>query len=653
MKKMQNKIEEVTYPALLFLASQQKRNGGFLSLTTAEKNDFTTTKTYPTTFITSNILSCLNSLSKSSLTDSIRTKAAKYLLFQKSEFWSFNYWQRDSQEAGIMPYPDDLDDTFCALSAMATFDSNLITGKALSNVVKILTATETKTGGPYKTWLAGRKAGKVWHDVDLAVNANIARFMFLQKTELPNLAELFDKAIKAKKFTSAYYPEIFPVIYFISRSYKGGQVKPLIRHLLSLRQRNFSWGNPLNTALSVSTLVNLNFHKPKELEKSIGYLTDNFNGKSWQPYAFCLDPAQKGSQYYAGSHALTTAFCLEAMHKYLLLQKQTYADLLRKSKFSVQEERVYRKIISLAKKRFNALAPEAKNPALQILEQTILKDSDRQIVLLPLWFRQALGENGKSITDEQITGLGLANLYGWIAYTIYDDFFDGEGKAELLPVANIGLREVAEFYAQTLGYNSDKYKTVKKILDNMENANEWESAHCRTEVINNKITIPKVLPNFKNLRQLAGKSLGHALGPVAILLMLNFKYNSWHVKETLSFFTHYLIARQLNDDAHDWLEDLHAGRINSVGASVLEAADRKTINFQRDERMLQRLFWNDILPDTAGTVFKHVKLARLALPHIGFIEKPEILFRLLDRPETAAKEALEESKKMRDFLSSY
>lgn len=653
MKDLQNKIEKTTYQALIFLTGQQRHNGGFLSLTSADKNDFSTAKTYPTTFITANILNCLNPLPNSSLADSIKKKAVRFLLFQRSKLWSFNYWQRNSAEAELMPYPDDLDDTSCALAALANFNPALITGRALAGIVKMLAMAETKPGGPYRTWLVNKKAKAIWHDVDIAVNANVAYFLSSQKTVLPNLIELFDKAIKARKFESAYYPEVFLVVYFLSRSYTGNQNAKLIRYLLSLRQTDFSWGNPLNTALAVSALVNLGFAKTRELEKSVAYILDNFNGRSWKPCAFCLDPAQKGLTFFAGSSALTTAFCLEAMHKYLSLQKHIRELSTVNQRFSPQEERIYRKVISLAEKRFSSLTPEAKSTALEILQKTLAKDGDRQIVLLPFWFRQALGENGKSVTDEQVTALGLINLYGWITYSIYDDFFDGEGNVNFLPVANVCLREVSAGFASMFGQDKSNSKLINKILDNIESANAWEYQYCRGKIVDGKLTVPRSLPDFKNLRQLADKSLGHSLGPVAILMLLNFKHNSWQVKELTSFFKNYLIARQLNDDAHDWLEDLHAGRINSVGASVLENFDRKTINVQRDERELQRLFWGEVLPQVAQTIFKHAKAARLALSHLRVIEKPDALLNLLFKPEAAARQALEEAKKMREFLSSY
>lgn len=650
MKDLQNKIEKTTYQSLLFLAGRQKRNGGFLSLTSSDKHAFGNAKTYPTTFITANVLNCLNLLPNSSLAGSIKKEAAKFLLSQRGKFWSFNYWQRNSAEAALMPYPDDLDDTSCALAALAGFDPKLITGKALANVIKVLTMTETKPGGPYKTWLVNKKAKAVWQDVDLAVNANIAYFLSTQKTELPNLTKFFDKAIKTQKLASSYYPEIFPVIYFISRSYKGRQNKKLVRYLLTRRQPDFSWGNPLDTALAVSSLINLGFHKLNNLEKNISYLLNNFNGKFWQPYAFCIDPAKKEGPYFAGSSALTTAFCLEAMHKYLFLQKEVRTQNV---KFSPAEERVYKKIVNLAKKRFISLAPEVKKPALEILEKTIAKDDDRQIVLLPFWSKQALGEKGKSINDDQIIGLGLANLYGWMAYTIYDDFFDGEGNISLLPVANVGLREVTSFYTKLLGTGDNNFKIIKNILDGIEGSNAWEIRYCRGEIADKRLIIPRPLPDFGNLRQLANKSLGHALGPVAIFMLLNFKHDSWQIRNLLSFFTHYLIARQLNDDAHDWLEDLRTGRVNSVGRDVLAGYDRKTINFQKDERKIQKLFWEDILPRVAQNIFKHAKLARQALLNTEVIEKPDLFLHLLDKPEAAARQALEEAKKMKDFLSSY
>src|SRR4030095_7089120 len=104
----------------------------------------------------------------------LQNKIAKFLLLHKSEFWSWNYWQRNSHEAKELPYPDDLDVTFCALAALSHYDKKLISGDVFAYIVQLLTATEKKEGGPYRTWLVAKNAPAVWRDVDLAVNSNIA-----------------------------------------------------------------------------------------------------------------------------------------------------------------------------------------------------------------------------------------------------------------------------------------------------------------------------------------------------------------------------------------------------------------------------------------------------------------------------------------------
>jgi len=97
------------------------------------------------------VLSCLSALEETPKVKTIKQKAAKFLLSQKSKHWSFNYWVRNSQEAKKLPYPDDLDDTFCALSALFQYDPNLINGSAMAKIITLLTAMEKKEGGPYRT----------------------------------------------------------------------------------------------------------------------------------------------------------------------------------------------------------------------------------------------------------------------------------------------------------------------------------------------------------------------------------------------------------------------------------------------------------------------------------------------------------------------
>ncbi len=205
-------IPKIIDKGIGFLAKSQQKNGSFLSLSTPSKRSFKNAKKYHPTFPSSLILSCLCSLEETAGIKQIKDKLTIFLLSQKNKHWSFNYWVRNSQEAQKLPYPDDLDDTFCALSALFQHNPKLIDGSAMAKIVTLLTAVEEKEGGPYRTWLVSQDADKIWKDIDLAVNSNIAYFLLLQDISLPNIDILIESAIETKNYTSPYYPSIYPII---------------------------------------------------------------------------------------------------------------------------------------------------------------------------------------------------------------------------------------------------------------------------------------------------------------------------------------------------------------------------------------------------------------------------------------------------------
>lgn len=635
------KIHKIVQRSLKFITSQQEKDGSFLSLTSQRPDDFGGAQTYKTTFITSQVLGCLNHFSLNKDADNSRSKAAEFLLSQKSSYWSFNYWQRGSTETSRMTYPDDLDDTFSALSALWSYDQKLISGKALHEITRMLIATEAKTGGPYRTWLVPKSAPKQWQDVDLPVNANVAYFLSLQKVSLPGLSKFFDRAVKDDKLDSIYYPNIYPGVYFLSRFYDGAYKQRLISLLLSKRNKDFSWGNALNTALSVLALINLGYDGG-DVNRSIGYLVKEFSGNSWPALAFCLDPVQRGKTFYAGSSALTTAFCALALYQY---------QVSINSKTSVRPQDktqlvLYRKIYGGLNKKLWALGKEFNDARVLALDKI---DKDKMIVLLPWQFYRALRSHRK-IDKKSVVMLGQINACGWIAYTIYDDFLDEEGDPKMLSLANVCLREVAVGYRELLG--EDNYECVKRILDDIDQANAWEINHCTVKIRQGNFVTPSVLPDFKNLHQLAKKSLGHALGPIAILLLMGFGKDSLQVKNLTKYFLHYIIARQLNDDAHDWQEDLQSGRLTYVNSLVLQQVAQRNINLKKDGQNLKDIFWAHVMPVVARDIFFHTDQARKRLQGMNFLKNMEGFNTMLQPAELATKQALTESERTREFVTA-
>ncbi len=639
---------------IAFLAEKQQGNGSFAVLVGPATN-LTKAQPFQTVFSTALILQTLNTLQENAQLTTIKKRVADFLLAQKSEHWTFNYWAKQAKEFKTIPYPDDLDDTSCALTALFKYNTKIIDGAVLGKFVMILTALEKKEGGPYRTWLVNKTADKIWQYVDLAVNSNIAYFLSLQEVNLPNLTNFVEKAIETKNFYSPYYASPFPVIYFISRFYQGNKKQQLIDFVLS-KQINNSWDNPLNTALSILALLNLGTD-PEKLTPNIAFILKNQQGKAWQPYPFYID-AKKS---YAGSPALTTTFCLEALNKFknITASKQPYQTIFNQNEENKQEN-IYQKIVKEAKTRHSLLGTHLKQYTLKAIDQTLKTKQQKQIVLLPYLFKIALGKNGQNISDKIIIELGLANLYGWTAYTIYDDFLDEEGKPSFLPTANLLLRELCSLFNNILPVNTGFHNIFNQIMDRIDSANTWEINNCRLSIKNGQFKIPNNLPNYQNYTLLADRSLGHALGPIAILFMLGFNKNSEQVEKVISFFKHYIISRQINDDAHDWQEDLEKGHLDSANSNVLKKYQEFTdqgklgqVDIKKVMPDLQKIFWYETIPEIGQEALNHIKSAKQIIESIPLIENKSIILNLLTPVEKSSQKVLFEREETIKFLKAY
>lgn len=628
---------------LAFLAKQQQPSGGFASFSSAQLTPFVTQKTYHTTFAPALILSALQAV-ESSGADDVRNRLATFLLTQKSQHWSFNYWARNSKEAALLPYPDDLDDTFCALAALWQHDSQIVSGAGLAHAVKLLLATESQLGGPYRTWLVPKDSDKIWLDVDLAVNANIAYFLSLAADPLPNLTAYMDQAIGRRRFASPYYPTPYPLVYYIARAYTGAKKQQLATFLLQLCEADGSWGTPLQTALAISSLLHLDTPK-KELAKAIGYLkrTQQADG-SWPAEAFCLDPAQVGVSYYNGAAALTTSFALEALSLYAAAGKNTEAQ---------PQTVANHPVAGMATQAFADMGGSVGKSGQQALHQMLQSTNAYEIIMLPELFYAALKQQ-PAIASRTLHNLALANVYGWIAYTIYDDFLDDEGQPTTLPIANIAMRLSLQSFASALPNSQDFSDHVQAAFNTMDAANAWEVTQCRLVVHGQSITIGK-LPSYGNLKKLAERSLGHTLTPLGVLAAVGVSPKSKAARNLQKALQHYIIAKQLNDDAHDWREDLAAGRITYVVAEMLRALKITAGNHQLSNlsAQLEQEFWHHTLPTVCDTITKHVQLSRQALATSNLLQEKNVVAKLLNDIDATIAKTRATVASAEEFLQTY
>jgi len=635
---------------LAYLAATQLPDGAFESFSSpAGDGQFRPVHTYRTVFAPALILHALCGLPADA--EAIRSKLAAWLLAQKSANWSFNYWALGAPERGRLPYPDDLDDTFCALSALERYDRTIVDATAMGHIVRLLLAAESKVGGPYRTWLVGPQAAAVWRDVDLAVNCNVAYFLRLKGEELPNLTDFITRAIRTQACISPYYPSPEPLWYFAARGYRGPEQPALAASIRRGQTAEGHWGSPLKTALAVLALCALG--RAQNLAPARRYLAGSqLPDGSWPAEGFCLDPVRDGTAFVNGSAALTTALALEALHCLRPRSRHSGQPAIRERQAA--QEDLLASITNTAKITCQALPSPLKSQTLQAIAAIAEGPHRREIMLLPLYFAKAL--QGKQQSSPQLLArLGAANLFGWVAYTIYDDFMDEGGQPHLLPVANVALRASFEGFLRAVPKSAPYRAFVTETFNAIDAANSWEAAYCRLRLDGDTLLPPAKLPAYGDRRRLAERSLGHALPAFALLAARGTIPQDAAARQLLKGLKHYLIARQLHDDLHDWEADLRGGQCSYVVAQLLAdyGLPAKPVPLATLLPRLRRQFWQHTLVGVANTLRQHLKLSRAAYKKSGLLSEHNLVIGLLDALDQATSRTLAEQADANAFLKAY
>ncbi len=614
-----------------FLKEEQEEDGCFIGGAGKSIDSFNSIKTHPTVFFTSLIAWCLKDI-KISEAEIIRKKSIEFLLRQKSDAWSWNYWIRDSEIAKKYPYPDDLDDTSRALMSIMT--SSELDGYALARVAKLLIANEKKPGGPYRTWLVDKSLKYKWGDVDVAVNANIAALLKMNNALTPGLNMYVDDCIRNNKLDSPYYVGIIPTIYFLSGWYEGEHLNKLKRMIRENLSREIN--NPLMLSLLITSSVKTGAGGP--IKRSIEKLVSLKNSNHWAAEAMYVDPEIDGVKYYAGSKALTSAFAVEAMNNY-----QNYIqDNYDKPRLKIIRQHDYLPIkhkdtpINI-KKYYKAAAKKIVN-----------NDRDGQICRMADITTEAY--DGK-VSSETIKYLNSASLNGWIAYGIYDDFLDNEGKPQQLGVANYALRRMVEDFNMALSEDNFFKRLVNTTLNKVDEANTWEIINARAIVKDNKLIYK--LPRYANNHKLAEKSLGHMLAAIGAAKASGLSDKSFEIIELQKFFYHFLIARQLNDDAHDWIEDLTNGHLSPAVTILLRDYGKEDrVDLEEDMKGLKIHFWENSINQISELIITNIKKARTYLRKSGMRDF-SVFESWLDSLADAAEQAQKDSRKSKQFIDSF
>ena len=251
---------------------------------------------------------CLVALKTNLRVQGIVHKATTYLLAQRSPTWSWNYWDRSSSPS--TRFPDDLDTTTTALTAITIHTPEHLTDDVLLTFVNNLISNEVYEGGPYFTWMTPSRLRDAWDDVDGIVNSNIHFFLKQHEIFLERLDDFLKHTLSDQSLTSRYTRRIHRC-FFLSKNCTGRAKKELLQ-LLVRSYPNIT--NPLDRALFITTYLTLDGN-PQKISHEVTRLLKT-NLRDLDPHSLFVEDLREGSPLSTPSRGLTVAAMIQAITLY-------------------------------------------------------------------------------------------------------------------------------------------------------------------------------------------------------------------------------------------------------------------------------------------------------------------------------------------------
>lgn len=328
--------------------------------------------------------------------------------------------------------------------------------------------------------------------------------------------------------------------------------------------------------------------------------------------------------------------------------------------YNREEQEIMERIFKKLETRFTSFAPEVRERAKATVEKTLRGNPDKQMSLMAFYTRQALGGRKNTVSDDTIAEMGLANIFFWTAFIIYDDFWDEDEDADpqLLPIANLFARHYVDYFSNLLPPETGFRSWFNAIMDGLDGTNAWETEYCRARVEHGVFHIPEALPEYGDYEKKFYPAAGHIAGPVALLIQAGCALNHKDMRHFTNYAKHYLIAMQFNDDAHDWEEDMARGHLSTVVDLLLRDwqvahSNRKSIDLEKDRPELQKLFWFFTMPKYASRALLHSRKAQTALEKMSLFEHKKPLMQFANETASIAEKAKQKHADVEKFIAHY
>jgi hypothetical protein len=544
--------------------------------------------------------------------DAVELDAIASYIKQQGQDFSYNYWDKLGRSFTEIPLPDDSDDTACCLSALLKTGQD-VDPRFFLKLIKL----ESKPGGPYRTWYINNSSdGRDWEDIDPVVNAHILYLAASFGIKLPNTEDYLKRSVSMGNFGSRYYP--YPIIglFYLSRylaRHDSAALSELVKDKLSV----YKWNKLSHLEKVLLSLSNANLGLPTptlQLAEIMSWQNVNGSFPVW-PMCFGFDRGKKQSTYCSNS-VQSTALVVE------LMQLNVNLKLRKKPKNDIAAPGI-----------LHQLKHELSQFQItDLVDAAIPGYLNHRAFKLPIVVAKLLGQ----VENPMVKEFCLALFYSWNSYTILDNHLDKQATAADLPLA-FTMQNLA--WSHLVNLNAEFREQILAALKKCDDYYRWELANCRFDNVDD--FRPPAKFGYGYIEQRMQPFLT-AISLWPGLLDKSYVASSNAIRQ---FFVHLINIEQLNDDAHDWQDDLKSGNLTFVGWLVL--------HHSHDRKQLQRIFWTRVMAKVI-TICETEYV--LAAKHLASIPEPlqSVFASQLKKtisPIELAKQEMQKAKELVSYLA--
>lgn len=249
----------------------------------------------------------------------------------------------------------------------------------------------------------------------------------------------------------------------------------------------------------------------------------------------------------------------------------------------------YQAVIAAARIYLDTLAPPLRAVTRPWFDRLAQSEFSRIVVLLPDLLADLL-----PVSAEVSRQLSLAHFYFWWYYFVQDELLDGDASPAALLSGHLALLKMIETYA-SLGvtrapYWQDYLQLAQRSAE--AHAQEWQTRFTRLDEVT-----PDRLERF-TLDFIGDRAVPFSFNILAQLHLAQTQPGDSRWRDLPAALRCFVLARQIGDDASDWLADLQAGRLNYVSARLLQRFFQHHASLDLERltgwQLAQEAFWAEV-----------------------------------------------------------